>query len=698
MKKFLLSALAALTMSTVALADSVTYPEDSTTGWTAYTFSSQSESSNDLVGTVGQFTFTLAKGTAGTNPLAPDASSIRIYQGATLTIEAPAGCTMTEVSGLTASNSKATSTTVSDGWTNETGTIKAAANQAFKFTCSGLNTITFSGNNAQLRVKQITITYTNGTAPAVASPKVSCENNTVTITATDADDVYYTLDGTEPTNASTKYTAPFAITETTTVKAIAYKGTEKSLVTTYTANYVGTYADFAAFIAANTTGTVAGPIYVLYQSADQRYLYLKDGNNNFMLSYGKVGDNTFVNGDVLASITGKYSPYSKLPEMIPTAFGEKTSGTAIAPEELTAEELSVDMANAYIVLKDVEISGVSGKNFSIKDATATIAGYNTIGLTEIPEGTGFTLTGFVSRYNDNLQVTPISIVGGTVVETVATPTFSVTAGAVEEGTKVTISCTTEGASIFYTTDETTPTAASTQYNGEEIVINTATTIKAIAIKEGMNDSDVATAAYTILDKNATIATFDFGKPGELSPAVEEPAASAGTDIAGMTFTNNAVSLKIGESTEQNKPRIWKMSGGDNDFRMYKNDSFTISVSSDYKITAIDFTSLKASTYNFGTETGTFTTDGKNAAWAPASESDKTQSVTFTAPSDATTSRIATITVTYTSINSAVESIEIDNANAPVEYYNLQGVRVANPTAGNLYIVRQGNKVSKTIIR
>lgn len=47
----------------------------------------------------------------------------------------------------------------------------------------------------------------------------------------------------------------------------------------------------------------------------------------------------------------------------------------------------------------------------------------------------------------------------------------------------------------------------------------------------------------------------------------------------------------------------------------------------------------------------------------------------------------------------VESIEADafDADAPAEYYNLQGIRVAEPTTG-LYIVRQGSKVSKQLIR
>jgi hypothetical protein len=39
----------------------------------------------------------------------------------------------------------------------------------------------------------------------------------------------------------------------------------------------------------------------------------------------------------------------------------------------------------------------------------------------------------------------------------------------------------------------------------------------------------------------------------------------------------------------------------------------------------------------------------------------------------------------------------DNSNAPVEYFNLQGVRVANPENG-LYIRRQGNKATKVLVK
>lgn len=47
------------------------------------------------------------------------------------------------------------------------------------------------------------------------------------------------------------------------------------------------------------------------------------------------------------------------------------------------------------------------------------------------------------------------------------------------------------------------------------------------------------------------------------------------------------------------------------------------------------------------------------------------------------------------LNLGIEGVAVDNdADAPVEYYNLQGVRIDNPAKGNIYIVKQGQKASK----
>ncbi len=73
--------------------------------------------------------------------------------------------------------------------------------------------------------------------PIVTISAAKNEERTVTINANagsagTAQTAYYTLDGSEPTKASTEYTAPFTVSETTIVKAIAYCGEAASNVVT----------------------------------------------------------------------------------------------------------------------------------------------------------------------------------------------------------------------------------------------------------------------------------------------------------------------------------------------------------------------------------------------------------------------------------------------------------------------------------
>ena len=63
-----------------------------------------------------------------------------------------------------------------------------------------------------------------------------------------------------------------------------------------------------------------------------------------------------------------------------------------------------------------------------------------------------------------------------------------------ESTSATISCSTAGASIYYTVDGSTPTSASTAYSGA-IALSDTTTVKAIAIKDGVSSS-VTTKVFT----------------------------------------------------------------------------------------------------------------------------------------------------------------------------------------------------------
>ncbi|MGA9672280.1 MAG: chitobiase/beta-hexosaminidase C-terminal domain-containing protein, partial [Terracidiphilus sp.] len=111
------------------------------------------------------------------------------------------------------------------------------------------------------------------------------------------------------------------------------------------------------------------------------------------------------------------------------------------------------------------------------------------------------------------------------ISAAATPAFSVSAGTYPTNQSITISDTTAGATIYYTTNGTTPTTSSTVYSGP-IVVSSTETIEAIATASGFSTSAVASATYTIpqnftLSLNPTSITVQAGQSGTSAITVQD---------------------------------------------------------------------------------------------------------------------------------------------------------------------------------
>ena len=105
---------------------------------------------------------------------------------------------------------------------------------------------------------------------------------------------------------------------------------------------------------------------------------------------------------------------------------------------------------------------------------------------------------------------------------VATPTFSPVAGTYTSAQSVKLSDATSGATIYYTTNGTTPNTSSTRYNSP-ITVSSTEKFEAIAVSAGHANSELASAAYTLdaePKEPETVIDFPSGFSG--SPSTIEP--------------------------------------------------------------------------------------------------------------------------------------------------------------------------------
>ncbi len=239
-------------VATLALTSSLSFAQ------TTVTFTASTDKGAD--GGTAATTVTLAKdgitltasGAATNSGVFGNGSNYRIYKGATLEIKSTVGNITKVVFTCTATGTNQYGPGCFAASSVSTGTYVAGTDQVGTWTGNAAS-FTIKATSNQVRATKIEVTYT-ADANAVTPPTISGTNpfqssTTVTI-AGGNNTVYYTLNGSTPTTASTQYTAPFTLSETTTVKAIAYKDGKASEVTT---------KEFKKMPATVGAGTAASP-------------------------------------------------------------------------------------------------------------------------------------------------------------------------------------------------------------------------------------------------------------------------------------------------------------------------------------------------------------------------------------------------------------------------------------------------------
>ena len=208
---------------------------------------------------------------------------------------------------------------------------------------------------------------------------------TITITNNETGStVYYTLDGTTPNTSSTEYTAPFKLSETKTLKAIAIKGEEKSAVTS--ATYTINIPDVATLNSIDPT-TVNVNTYNRQFTLDatfnsENYTLIWASNDEDLLTVDNQG-NYVVNsaeGTVTITVTAQsenednFKTVSK--DFIVTIIDPNKPGTITNPYTV-AQALEFIETLGSATSDDVYVSGIISKideiNLSYKNATYWIS-------------------------------------------------------------------------------------------------------------------------------------------------------------------------------------------------------------------------------------------------------------------------------------------------------------------------------------
>lgn len=579
-------------------------------------------------------------------------------------------------------------------------------------------TIKIATNGGALRIAALTYTVKSGGQSPVAKPTFTpaagtyYEPQTVTIAcATEGATLTYSTDGTNFTD----YTDAITVDKSMTITAKATLGTDE---VTATAEYIIKEAVNATSIsdaytrlnvaalannAETEVFTVAFEPVVTYVNGAN--VYIHDGEKYGLIFKYDSGLNA---GDkVAANWQSTIKNYSNLYEFIPAAtLSAKGTADVPAPVEITPAQLTADNQSMIVVMNGVVLAAAtpsetatgSARGYKGKVDGTEINLFNNFKNTSVEAGT-YNITGIIGVYNTTVQLQPISFEKVQVVETkCATPTFSHNAGVIAKGTEVTISCSTEGSTLMYTVNDE---IFESETNTATVTINETTTISAVASKTGLEDSEEANVTYIVNEQGGDdpvegTAVFKVS-------TVTDPANgavfvhNAQGNLIDQSFTDNGVTLAF---TANNPSYNVGIFNEEKEVRWYANNFITVTPAQKTIITEIYVRTVANSKGNF-----TATVNEKVAGTVSGTGVGASNPITWTGETNApilltpnAQIRFSYMTVTFKEDTTGVEDMTVADENAPVEYYNLQGIRISEPAAGSMVIRRQGNTVTKVLVK
>ncbi|MBW2053605.1 MAG: zinc-ribbon domain-containing protein, partial [Deltaproteobacteria bacterium] len=377
---------------------------------------------------------------------------------------------------------------------------------------SGRSARLFSGEQPADSVDTPTISPGSGKYNLTLRVSISC--------AAENSIIHYTLDGSDPTGRSPRYSGPVEVSSSTTIKARAFKpGWVTSEIAAETYEIVKKVVPPSFSILSGTyTSTQNLTISCDTPQADIRFT--NDGSEptlNSSLYQFPIGITKSV------TITARTYKSGWQRSKIVKAIYEIT-GTVATPTFFVEPGAypSPQMVNILCATPGAEIHYTTDEN----EPTKTMAAYKE--PIEISKSTYLFARAFKKGWESSELVTGYY----EITDKVETPAFSIKRGTYTTPQKVKISCPTSEARIHYTIDGTVPNTDSLLYSGP-LKIKETTMLTARAFRDTWAPSDIAVTSYKI---TGTLSTPAFSvKPGKYI-AAQQVVISCATPEAEIYYT------------------------------------------------------------------------------------------------------------------------------------------------------------------
>lgn len=365
----------------------------------------------------------------------------------------------------------------------------------------------------------------------LAAPTISDVSASNTITITDANNLpagytirYTTGDGTQDAPTATTgnvYSDPIEVTSSMTVKAVVVR---YGIVLTE----VTSKAVVPVITAPTVTNNFDGTISLSTTTPNTKIYYTTDGTTPSS-SNGTLYSSTFTLGNATVIKAIAYN----------NGLTESSEVTTYNVPQYDAPTISFNSSTSQV---------------TINPGSGGTAYYNT------GDGSQSDPTISSTTYS-----TPFTISSATTVKAVAThagyltsevATLAITQVATPNiqnngSNAVSITCATEGATIYYTTDGSTPTTSSTQYTGPLTEGVSGVTIKAIAVKENMITSEVGSGSVTlqcatpVITRSGMSFTISCNMPSDATIYYSLDGSTPTTTYSGaVTFTPNQLPMTV----------------------------------------------------------------------------------------------------------------------------------------------------------